>query len=250
MALADGVVYVPVVNVPTAYSPSTMSQPDVASGTGELNAIDVNTGGILWTAKLDAPDFGSALVAGDLVFTSTFSGEVLAFDRASGKQVWSWQAPGGINSPMAAAGDALLVPVGLGAQPMLVALKLGATGSIPTATPSASSPSASPSPTPSGNSLQISTPNQGDGILFDTKKLTASAGAHVTVTYTNDSAITHDWHLFDGPDASAPTIVRTPIKAGPDDVQHASFTVPSKPGRYYFQCDVHPSFMNGFLVVK
>jgi plastocyanin len=34
------------------------------------------------------------------------------------------------------------------------------------------------------------------------------------------------------------------------DVQRASFTVPSKPGRYYFQCDVHPTLMNGFLVVK
>jgi len=25
--------------------------------------------------------------------------------------------------------------------------------------------------------------------------------------------------------------------------------VPSKPGRYYFQCDVHPTLMNGFLIV-
>jgi hypothetical protein len=39
-----------------------------------LDAIDVDTGAILWTAKLDAPDFGGALVAGDLVFTSTFTG--------------------------------------------------------------------------------------------------------------------------------------------------------------------------------
>jgi outer membrane protein assembly factor BamB len=74
-------------------------------------------------------------VAGDLVFTSTFTGEVLAFDRASGKQVWSMQAPGGINSPMSAAGDTLLVPVGLGPQPMVLALVLGATGTIPTSTP-------------------------------------------------------------------------------------------------------------------
>ena len=137
MALADGVVFVPVVNVPTDYTASSSTQPDVSGGTGELNAIDVSTGRILWTAKLDAPDFGGALVAGDLVFTSTFTGEVLAFDRASGKQVWSMQAPGGINSPMSAAGDTLLVPVGLGPQPMVLALVLGATGTIPTATPSA-----------------------------------------------------------------------------------------------------------------
>jgi plastocyanin len=29
-----------------------------------------------------------------------------------------------------------------------------------------------------------------------------------------------------------------------------SFTVPSKPGRYYFQCDVHPSLMTGFLIAR
>jgi glucose dehydrogenase/plastocyanin len=245
MALADGVVFVPVVNVPTDYSATSSTQPDVSAGTGELDAIDVNTGRILWAAKLDAPDFGSALVAGDLVFTSTFTGEVLAFDRASGKQVWSWKAPGGINSPMSAAGDTLLVPVGLGARPALVALKLGATGTV-SAAPSQTVPTTSPS----GNTLDINTPDQGNGILFDTNELAARAGTHVTVVYTNDSAIPHDWHLFDGPDASATSIISTQVKAGPNDVQRASFTVPQKPGRYYFQCDVHPSFMNGFLVVK
>jgi outer membrane protein assembly factor BamB/plastocyanin len=249
MALADGVVFVPVVNVPTDYTASSSTQPDVAGGTGELVAIDVSTGTILWTADLDAPDFGGALVAGDLVFTSTFAGEVVAFDRATGKQVWSMQAPGGINSPMSAAGDTLLVPVGLGTRPMLLALELGATGTIPSASPSVT-PTSAPSPSPSGKTaLQISTPDQGDGILFDTSQLKAPAGARVSLTYTNDSAIPHDWHLFDGPNASAPSIASTKIQAGPNDAQNVSFTVPSNPGRYYFQCDVHPTLMNGFLIV-
>jgi glucose dehydrogenase/plastocyanin len=249
MALADGVVFVPVVNVPTDYTSTGMTQPDVAGGTGELVAIDVSTGTILWTADLDAPDFGGALVAGDLVFTSTFAGEVVAFDRASGKQVWSMQAPGGINSPMSAAGDTLLVPVGLGTRPMLLALVLGATGTIPSASPSIT-PTSPPSPSPSGNTdLQISSPDQGDGILFNTSQLTAPAGARVSLTYTNETSIPHDWHLFDGANASSPSIVSTKIQAGPNDAQDVSFTVPSKPGRYYFQCDVHPTLMNGFLIV-
>jgi plastocyanin len=29
-----------------------------------------------------------------------------------------------------------------------------------------------------------------------------------------------------------------------------SFAVPSSPGRYFFQCDVHPTLMTGFLVVN
>jgi hypothetical protein len=44
MALADGVVFVPVVNVPTDYTGSSSTQPDVSGGTGELYAIDVSTG--------------------------------------------------------------------------------------------------------------------------------------------------------------------------------------------------------------
>jgi plastocyanin len=207
----------------------------------------VNSGRILWTSKLDSLAVGSALVAGDLVFTSTFNGTVLAFDRATGKQVWSWQAPGGINGFITAAADRLLVPVGFGATPMLVTLKLGATGTIATAT-GTSTPASSC--TPSGTTLCINTPNQGNGISFNTNQLTASAGAHVTLTYTNDSAIPHNWHLFDGASASSSSIASTSIKAGPNDVETVSFTAPSTPGRYFFQCDVHPTLMTGYLVVN
>lgn len=247
MALANGVVFVPVVNQPSDFTDSSFTVPPVTTATGELDAIDVNTGRILWTSKFDAPDFGSAMVAGDLVFTSTFTGKVLALDRASGKQVWSWQAPGSINGFIAAAGDRLLIPVGLGATPMLVSLKLGASGSASatvTATPAASS-----SCTPSATTLCIGTSNQGNGISFTTNQLTAAAGTHVTLTYTNASAVPHNWHLFDGANASSPSIATTGIKAGPNDVESVSFTVPSTPGRYFFQCDVHPTLMTGYLVV-
>jgi plastocyanin len=45
-------------------------------------------------------------------------------------------------------------------------------------------------------------------------------------------------------------ITKTPIQSGPNSVERTTFTVPSKPGRYYFQCDVHPTVMNGFLVAE
>jgi plastocyanin len=133
---------------------------------------------------------------------------------------------------------------------MLVALKLGATGSTsPTAT-STGTPATSSACTPSGTTLCISTPNQGNGISFNSNQLTASVGARVTLTYTNDSAIPHNWHLFDGANASSPSIASTSIKAGPKDVESVSFAVPSTPGRYFFQCDVHPTLMTGYLVVN
>src|SRR6266566_1407404 len=249
MALANGVVYVPVSNLPTDFTDTNRTLPNPSTGTGEIDAVDVNTGRVLWTSRLESEDFGSVVVVGDLVFTSTFTGTVLGFNRASGKQVWSWQAPGGINGFLAAAGDRLLVPVGLGATPMLVSLKLGAAGTIASATATVT-PTPSSSCTPSTTSLCISTSNQGNGLSFNTNQLTASVGARVTLTYTNDSAIPHNWHLFDGANASSPSIASTSIKAGPKDVESVSFAVPSTPGRYFFQCDVHPTLMTGYLVVN
>lgn len=134
MALADEVVYVPIVNDATQFS-ATRLVGQASTNTGELDALDVNTGKILWASPLSALDLGGATVAGDLVFTSTYSGQVLAFNRSSGHQVWSWQSPTDINSPLIVVGDTVLIPAGLavtGETPMLIALRVGATGTINT----------------------------------------------------------------------------------------------------------------------
>ena len=128
MAFAEGTVCVPVVNFPATYAASTFSFGNPATGTGEVNAIDAATRSLLWKAEFKSPAFGGATVAGDLVFTSTLAGTLVAFDRASGAMRWSWQAPGGINGLLAVAGDTLLVPVGMANPPQLVALKIGASG--------------------------------------------------------------------------------------------------------------------------
>jgi plastocyanin len=95
--------------------------------------------------------------------------------------------------------------------------------------------------------LSISTPAD-TPIAFDTDTLQVTAGADVVVTYTNDSSIPHNWHLFAGGDATAPTIVKTPFGAGPGDVETVEFTAPD-PGSYYYVCDFHPN-MSGQLVVS
>ena len=128
MALSDGVVYVPIVNAAAEFSATSVVNQVLTTGTGELDALDVTTGKMLWAAPLKAPDFGGATVAGDLVFTSTFTGQVLAFNRSSGQQVWSWQAPTYTNGLLTVVGDTLLVPAGLGKTPTLIALSVGTTG--------------------------------------------------------------------------------------------------------------------------
>ena len=59
------------------------------------------------------------------MFTSTFGGEILALRRDTGKIVWRYQAPGGINGWPAVAGDELIVPVGTSNPPQILAFHLG-----------------------------------------------------------------------------------------------------------------------------
>ncbi len=249
MAFADGTVYVPVVNASFEFSATKLSGSDLTKATGELNAIDAATGQIQWKAELAAPDFGGATVAGDLVFTATYKGQVLAFDRSSGAQVWSYQAPGGVNGFISVAGDTLLVPVGVASTPQLVALRIGASAPATAQPTPTSNPSGGAAPAPGASQLTVGTPAN-NPLSFDTTTLTAKAGAQVTLQYTNESAIQHNWHLFDGPNASAASLAETPIKTGPGDVETVQFTAPTQPGSYYYQCDIHPTVMTGHLVVN
>ena len=77
IAVAEGTVYVSVVNAPTTY------KPDVPEGTGtslgvhpsQLVAIDAATGDIVWDTDLPGDSFGGATVVNDLVFTSVITGD-------------------------------------------------------------------------------------------------------------------------------------------------------------------------------
>jgi outer membrane protein assembly factor BamB len=126
MAYSEGKVYVAVVNLFAEYIGSTTKAQSFKEGTGEFLALDTATGQTLWTKNLPAVNVGGATVVNDLVLTADFNGMVYAFNKNTGDQVWTWQAPGGINAWPSVAGDTIYWPVGIGATPSLVALKLGA----------------------------------------------------------------------------------------------------------------------------
>jgi len=128
MAYAEGVVYVPVINMTVEYTPTEFvgKSFDLGAATGELVAIDAATGKILWDKKIDQMVAGAATVVNDLVFTSTYNGQIYAFNRKTGDEIWSYQAPGGINGWPAVSGDTIIFPIGVGAKPVLLALSLGA----------------------------------------------------------------------------------------------------------------------------
>ncbi|MBF6600201.1 MAG: PQQ-binding-like beta-propeller repeat protein [Dehalococcoidia bacterium] len=277
MAYANGVVYVPVNNLAAFYTACGLdvSKFDFSGGTGELVAIDVNTGQYLWDKQLPSANYGAATVVNDIVFTTTFDGTLYGFNAKTGEQVYRAQLPAGINGWPAVSGDTIIFPAGVGATPSLVALRVGAGNSLPTpaakatgtttpGTPAASrtgtpaangtaSPAASGTPSPrasgtaSGTTTGATLTVTGQNIAFDTTTLTASAGT-VKVTFVNkDSGIPHNIHFFKGSDANGQSVAATPIKPGPAT---DTLTMNLQPGTYSYQCDVHPLQMKGTLTVK
>lgn len=128
IAVAGGMVYAAVVNAPSVYRGPEETSTGATTGLGKFNsrlvAIDAATGSIAWDTELPGDSFGGATVVSDLVFTSVITGKILALDRATGEIVWEYQAPGGINGWPAAAGGKLIIPVGFGDPPVLLALGL------------------------------------------------------------------------------------------------------------------------------
>jgi outer membrane protein assembly factor BamB len=132
MALADGRLFVPVVDLcgwGSATGRQQLTGVDPAKGTGRLVALDVQTGRTLWQRRLPTPDFGCATIARDVVFTSTYDGTVYGLAARDGSVLWHARLRAGVNACPAVVGDLLLVGAGVsrspGAVPELVAFRLG-----------------------------------------------------------------------------------------------------------------------------
>ncbi len=70
---------------------------------GNVTAVNVDTGEISWQAKTEQPMIGGALAtAGNLVFTGEGNGQFKAYNATTGEQLWSFQGGAGVNAaPMA-----------------------------------------------------------------------------------------------------------------------------------------------------
>ena len=130
-AVADGVVYAPVLNAPSTEEPNvdhSLGGSKLGAMPGEVVAVDAATGKIRWDTKIDGDPLGGALVMGDLVLTGTFQGTIVALDRATGRIVRTLVAPGGINGWPAATRDTIVWPIGNGKTPSLVAYRVSPSG--------------------------------------------------------------------------------------------------------------------------
>lgn len=128
MAYSDGIIYVPVEDLETAWNSTSLdfSSLNFTSGKGELVALDVRSGNTIWAQYFNpGVNVGGATVVNDLVFTATFNGIIYAFNKKTGEKLFEYQAPGGINGQPAVAGDTIVFPIGVSSQPCLLALKIG-----------------------------------------------------------------------------------------------------------------------------
>jgi alcohol dehydrogenase (cytochrome c) len=68
--------------------------------TGNVTAVDINTGKIAWQAKTEQPMIGGiSATGGDLVFAGEGNGLFKAYDARTGKVLWSFQCGAGVNAP-------------------------------------------------------------------------------------------------------------------------------------------------------
>ncbi len=125
-ATADGVAYVASLNAENTYAPSaiTVSGLGLGAAPGEVAAVSVKDGSVLWTTPIDGDPMGGATVLGDIVLTGTYQGSIAALDRTNGQVLATWPAPGGVNGWPAVTSNMIIWPIGLGDNPQLVAYRV------------------------------------------------------------------------------------------------------------------------------
>jgi len=70
----------------------------VATGYGELVALNAGSGAVIWRQRLDSPVSGAPTVDGDTVYVSTQDGAGYAVDAANGKVRWTVEGAPGVTS--------------------------------------------------------------------------------------------------------------------------------------------------------
>jgi alcohol dehydrogenase (cytochrome c) len=135
MTVAGGSVYLATINVPI--ESTTLSSVDGNAAVpgekaaGAIEALNLATGAVEWDTKVDTLPLGDTTVANDLVFTTLVTGKLIALNRTTGAIVYQHALPTTTNSPIAIAGNTVLVPAGGpgpaadgGGNPQLVAYTL------------------------------------------------------------------------------------------------------------------------------
>jgi outer membrane protein assembly factor BamB len=132
LAVAGNSVYVSTLDLPLSYTTLKLPVATAFNGqlAGEVEALNLTTGKVQWDRKVASLPVGAATVSNDLVFTTLFTGTLLAIDRDTGKVAYKRKLPTTTNAPIAIAGHTVIIPAGdagkrRSVDPQVVAYKLG-----------------------------------------------------------------------------------------------------------------------------
>jgi alcohol dehydrogenase (cytochrome c) len=112
MAEAANTLYVPWIDLCLQGTATAITSDAQDHASGGIAAVDAATGKIVWARHLATVDSGGATIAGDVVFTSIYTGTIYALSTKTGAVLWSTKAPTGINSFPALTQDMLIVGAG------------------------------------------------------------------------------------------------------------------------------------------
>jgi alcohol dehydrogenase (cytochrome c) len=107
----------------------------IAKATGELVAVDQDTGKIEWADQLPSSPYGAAAVTNNVVFTTTYNGYLYAINATTGAILVKTPLSAQTNAPVTIDGDYVIAGAGLAItsaqQPLIIAYQLGAKGKLP-----------------------------------------------------------------------------------------------------------------------
>ncbi len=107
----------------------------VIAAPGEMVAVNQGTGKMEWGTRLPSSPYGAATVTNNVVFTTTFHGDLYALNAITGAILLKTPMSAGANAPVAVQGDYVIAgagaPLAASQQPMIIAYKIGATGKLP-----------------------------------------------------------------------------------------------------------------------
>jgi alcohol dehydrogenase (cytochrome c) len=112
---------------------STAFEAAIAKATGEMIAVSQDTGKVIWADQLPSSPYGAATVTNNVVFTTTYSGYLYAFNAATGAILLKTPLSSGSNAPVAVDGDYVIAGAGVPSlsksqHALIIAYKLGAKG--------------------------------------------------------------------------------------------------------------------------
>jgi len=114
LALTGHSIYVATIDLPLTYTTLKLPVAIKAAGSasGQVEALNLATGKVEWDTRVTQMPVGAATVSNDLVFTTLYDGELIALNRHTGVIIYRHKLPTSTNSPIAIAGNTVLIPAG------------------------------------------------------------------------------------------------------------------------------------------